>query len=374
MSRRPLPFVDLVAKQARFAARYHEDLTRVLASGSFILGKEVASLEDAIMRFTGSPHAIGVANGTDALILSLKVIGVGDGDEVITTPMSYLATTSTIALCGATAVFVDIDDSLNLDPEQIERAITEKTRAISVVHLAGVPARMDRIIAVADRHGIPVIEDCAQSFGTVYRNRAAGTYGRFGTISFHPLKNLGTLGDGGLILAQRPEDATLLRQARNHGHRSREECDFWTINSRLDELHAAFLLTQLESYPEELARRRRLADIYRSELAGVAEFPRLFDGALPSYNWIMMLAQDRERLMAHLMDRGFETKIHYPMLISSLKAAERNTRSDIPVPNARRLVDRIMSLPSAEHVTEEDAHDVCVAIKEFYAGGDNATR
>lgn len=366
MNRRFLPFVDLAAKQARFAARYHEDLTRVLASGNYILGREVADFEDSVARFTGAAHAIGLANGTDALVLGLKAIGVGMGDEVITTPMSYLASTSSIALCGATAVFVDIDDSLNIDPDRIEDAITKRTRAISVVHLAGIPARMDSIVAIADRHGLPVIEDCAQSFGAVYKGKFAGTHGRFGAISFHPLKNLGTLGDGGMILARDARDAAWLRQARNHGHRSREECDFWTLNSRLDELHAAFLRTQLEAYPQELSRRRRLAGIYRSRLAGVVEFPRLPEGSLPSYNWIMILAERRESLIAHLTGQGIETKIHYPMLIPSLKAAAVNCRAHAPIPNAERLVDLILSLPAAEHVTEDDVRETCDYIRKFY--------
>jgi dTDP-4-amino-4,6-dideoxygalactose transaminase len=372
MSKRHLPFVDLAAKQARFAARYQEDLARVLASGYFILGNEVSSFENAVVQFTGAAHAVGVANGTDALVLCLRAIGVGSGDEVITTPMSYLATTSAIALSGATAVFTDIDDSLNLDPDKIEGAITSRTKAISVVHLAGIPAQMDRIVAIADRHGLAVIEDCAQSFGAVYDGKAAGTFGRFGAISFHPLKNLGALGDGGMILVREPKDAAWLRQARNHGHRSREECDFWTINSRLDELQAAFLRTQLEFYPEELSRRRRLAEVYRSRLAGVAEFPKVPAHGIPAYNWIMVLASRRERLMAFLMEQGIETKVHYPMLIPSLVAAARNTRSDIPTPNAQRLVDQIMSLPSAEHVTEDDAHYVCSIFERFYDGRGNS--
>jgi dTDP-4-amino-4,6-dideoxygalactose transaminase len=251
----------------------------------------------------------------------------------------------------------------------IERAITRKTRAISVVHLAGVPAQIDRIVAVAEKHNLAVIEDCAQSFGAVYKGKQAGTFGRFGAISFHPLKNLGALGDGGMILARDAEDAAWLRQARNHGHTSRDECDFWTVNSRLDELQAAFLRTQLEYYPEELARRRKLAEIYRSRLAGVVEFPRVSDVSLPSYNWIMILADRREQLVAHLLKNGFETKIHYPNLISSLKAAEAGCREGVPFDNAKKQVDRILSVPAAEHVTEADVSRVCELVRGFYGHG-----
>lgn len=361
----PISFIDLAAKYAGFAKQLHEDLGRVLSSGSYILGSEVARFEGSIKDFTAAKHAVAVANGTDALILSLKAAGVGPGDEVITTPMSYLATTSSIALSGATAVFVDVDASLNLDPERIEEAITERTRAISVVHLAGIPAQIERIAQVADKYGLALIEDCAQSFGASQDGQLTGTFGRFGTLSFHPLKNLGTLGDGGMILMQRQEDEDWMLQARNHGHRGRDECDFWSINSRLDELHAAFLNSMLMRYPEELDRRRRLADIYRTELAGVVEFPLIPANSRPSYNWIMILVDRREELIAHLADCGIEVKVHYPKLIPDLKAAAANCREHGNLANARRMVKRILSVPMAEHISEADARLVCDRIKEF---------
>jgi len=367
---RPLPFVDLAAKFAPFRDSFHQDLDRVLLSGSYVLGREGRQLEDEVAAFTGAAHAVSVANGTDALVLSLKALGVGPGDEVITTPMSYLATTSSIALCGATAVFVDVDDSLNLDPTRIEAAITARTKAISVVHLSGLAARIDRIVEIAERYGLPIIEDCAQAFGAVYQGQDVGSFGRFAAISFHPLKNLGTLGDGGMILARDAADAAWLRQARNHGHRSREECDFWSVNSRLDELHAAFLRTQLRAYPAELERRRSLAATYRERLAGVVEFPKIHDGSLPSYNWVMMLAPRRQELIDALAAHGIETKIHYPMLIPSLTAAGSLCRMDQPCPNAVLRVDEILSLPSAEHVTLSDIEEVCRQIRRFY-GADN---
>lgn len=367
MSSHTIPFVDLVAKYKVFTPKFVEDLNRVLLSGSYILGDEVARLERTIKEYTKAEYAIAVANGTDALVLSLKSAGVVAGDEVITTPMSYLATTSSIALCGATAVFVDVDDSLNLDPEDIEAAVTERTRAISVVHLAGIPAQIERIAKIADKHDLALIEDCAQSFGATQGGRLTGTFGRFGTLSFHPLKNLGTLGDGGMILTSRQQDHSWLLKARNHGHNGRDECDFWSVNSRLDELHAAFLNTMLKQYREELDRRRKLAAIYRSELSGVVEFPTVFPGSAPSYNWIMILAERRNELIAYLADCGIEVKVHYPKLIPDLHSAAGNCREHDHLINARRLVKRILSLPTAEHVSEADARTVCLKIKTFYS-------
>ena len=365
-SNQPISFVDLAAKYANFADQLHEDLDRVLSSGVFILGNEVLRLEALVKNFTAANHAIAVANGTDALILSLRASGVGPGDEVITTPMSYLATTSSIALCGATAVFVDVDESLNLNPDLIEEAITDRTRAISVAHLSGIPAQIERIVQIANRHGLAVIEDCAQSFGASCNGQSTGTFGRFGTLSFHPLKNFGTLGDGGMILMQRQEDANWIQQARNHGHFGRNECDFWSINSRLDELHAAFLSSMLKRYPEELNRRRGLANIYWSELAGLVEFPLISGGKLSSYNWIMVLVDRRDELIAFLTDFGIDVKIHYPKLIPDLKAAITNCRVHGSIGYAKQMVKRILSLPLAEHITEADVHLICKRIKNFY--------
>ena len=367
MSTTRIRFVDLTAKFAPFSQQFVKDFERVLASGWYILNDEVARLEDSVCGFTQCGSAVGVGNGTDALTLSLKVAGVRPGDEVITTPMSYLATTSTIALCGATAVFTDIDGTLNLDPDGIEAAITPRTRAISLVHLAGLPARMDKIMYVADKHGLPVIEDCAQSFGATLNGHHTGTFGRLGAISFHPLKNIGALGDGGMIMAAHSQDADRLRQARNHGISGRDDCDFWAPNSRLDELHAAFLSTQLMHYPQELERRRRLAHVYCTHLEGVCDFPEVPAGASPSYNWIMVLVDSRDDLMTFLNQRGIETKVHYPILIPDLKAARDNCRTHGRISNARREVDRILSLPTAEHISEDDAVHISQQIKEFYA-------
>ena len=285
---------------------------------------------------------------------------------MITTPMSYLASTSSITRCGATAVFVDIDSSLNLDSGEVGEAINERTKAILPVHLSGIPAQVGQIGKIAGRHGLPVIEDCAQAFGATTGGAFVGTANDFGAVSFHPLKNLGALGDGGMILAKSERHADWLRQARNHGHRSRDECDFWSVNSRLDELQSAFLRTQLRVLPQELARRRKLAKIYREELKGVVGFPEVAEASQPSYNWIMILADDRERLIDFLMKRGIETKVHYPTLIPNLKAAGESCKVHGALPAANKLVDQILSLPNAEHVCDSDAALVCQSVKAFY--------
>ena len=362
-----IPFINLPAKYKAFEIEFLEDLHRVLSSGTYILGDEVAQFERAIKDYTKAQNTIAVANGTDALVLSLRAAGVGVGDEVITTPMSYLATTSSIALCGATAVFADVDDSLNLDPDCIENAITERTRAISVVHLAGIPAQIDRIVKIAAKYGLALIEDCAQSFGALHNGSATGTFGGFGALSFHPLKNLGTVGDGGMIMTKNDLDYRFIMKARNHGHNGRDECDFWSMNSRLDEIHAAFLNTMLKSYGYELDRRRKLAMIYREELTHLLEFPLVSPNSMPSYNWIMILVEEREELIKYLANSGIEVKVHYPKLIPDLIAASLNCRQHGDLKKSRHYVKRILSLPTAEHVSEEDARVVCSRIKSFYA-------
>ena len=367
MAPKNIKFVELTSKYQPLSSQYHRDLDRVLSSGSFVLGSEVARLEESVKHFTNGNYAIGVGNGTDALILSMKAMDIGSGDEVITTPMSYLASASSIAQCGATAVFVDVDNSLNLDPKMIEQAITEKTKAVLVVHMAGIPARMGKIMEIANRHHLSVIEDCAQAFGAKYDGRSVGTFGRFGTFSFHPLKTPGTIGDGGLILAEDKKDAEWLLQARNHGHNGRDECDFWSINSRLDEIHAAFLNSHMEFQPNQLKRRRKFADIYRKELANVVGFPQISESGLPSYNWIMILAKRRQELIDHLIDNGIESKIHYPKLIPDLKAADTSCRTNGSLQNARSKVKYILSLPSAEHITEDSLFFICEQIKKFYS-------
>ena len=367
MKTKNITFIDLVSKYEPFVEQFHKDLGRVLASGTFILGQEVARFEESIKYYTKAGGALGVGNGTDALILCLKALNIGPKDEVITTSMSYLATASSIALVGATAVCVDIDNSLNLNPDKIEEAITPQTSAILVVHLSGIPADVNQIMEIANRHGLPVIEDCAQAFGAEINGQAVGTFGRLGTISFHPLKNLGTLGDGGIILAKREGDIRWLKQARNHGHKTRDECDFWSINSRLDELHAAFLNTMLEYYPEEVQRRQRLADIYKTELKDVVEFPSVSQGAKPSYNWIMMLVDKRDELVAYMAEQGTELKVHYPYLMPDLKSAAANCKVHGSLENSRIMVKRIISVPAAEHISESDVRYICQQIKDFYS-------
>lgn len=360
-----VPFVDLKTKLSEHRDAFHAALDRVLDHTQVILGPEVTEFEAAMADYCGSRYALGVANGTDALVLALKAKGIGAGDEVITTSMSYLASTSCIALAGATPIFADVGHDLNIDPEAVEKKIGEKTKAILAVHLAGNPAPMSALRELADRHDLVLIEDAAQAIGATIGGRSVGTFGHASGLSLHPLKNLGALGDAGVVLT---DDAALkdwIVVARNHGHSSRDQCEFWSMNSRLDSLQAGFLSAMLKDYPEQLEERRRQATRYRDGLAGHLAFPKVNEGAEPSYNFLMVLAEDRPRLQRHLLDEGVETKIHYPIPIHRMNAAAGIGCRDADLPNTEYYSDRILSLPVGVHISDDQIDFTIDAIARF---------
>ncbi|MBI5921864.1 MAG: DegT/DnrJ/EryC1/StrS family aminotransferase [Betaproteobacteria bacterium] len=359
-----VPFVDLSLRFATYRQAFHAALDSILDHGQCILGPEVEQFETAIANFCSSRHAIAVANGTDALVLSLKASGIEAGDEVITTPMSYLASTSSIVLAGATPVFADVGGDLNLDPDAVEAAITPRTKAILLVHLAGNPAQVDRLADLARRYRLSLLEDCAQAVGATYEGQTVGTFGDFGAVSLHPLKNLGTLGDAGVILTNHDGMAGWLRVARNHGHSSRDQCEFWSINSRLDSLHAAFLIEMLSDLPNFLVERRKQAARYQEGLAGWVGFPSVAATAKPTFNMFMILVERREDLQRHLYHHGIETRIHYPLLIPNMKAAAGIRRPN-SLKKAESYSSSILSLPMGIHLSNEQIDFTIEQIVEY---------
>lgn len=360
-----VPFVDLKSRFAPWRTAFHEALDRVLDHGQMILGTEVEAFEQAVASFAGCRHAIAVANGTDALTLILRANRIGPGDEVITTPMSYLASTSSIVLAGATPVFADVGDDLNLDPDAVAARITPRTRAIQLVHLAGIPAQVDRYADLARGHDLILIEDCAQAFGARIGGRTVGSLGDFGAVSFHPLKNLGTLGDAGMILTDDDVAAAWLNKARNHGHSGRDQCEFWSVNSRLDALQAAFLAAMLPGLPAFFEYRRRQADRYRAGLAGCVGFPEIAPGSEPTFNMFMILVEGRDALKEYLAQQGIETRVHYPLPIHRLQAATELAPASLP--RAEHFSQRILSLPIGAHLTDEQLDFVIDRIVNFTA-------
>jgi dTDP-4-amino-4,6-dideoxygalactose transaminase len=366
MTRTAVPYVDLGQQHRPLKGELLAAVERVLDHGGFILGPEVEAFEEAFAALCGSRHAIGVDNGTSALMLTLRGLCIGPGDEVITAPNSFLASASAIALVGARPVFADVGDDYNLDPERLEAAITPRTRAIIPVHLTGRPAAMDPILDLAARHDLAVIEDAAQAVGARYRDRPVGSLGKVGCFSLHPLKNLSAAGDAGIITTDDDRLAAALRQARNHGLRDRDACDFWSPNCRLDALHAAMLRVKLEKLGEWTAARRRHAAFYREALRDVVQVPEELPHEHAVYHTFIIQAERRDALQRFLEGRGIATKVHYPIPIHRQKAAADLGYGPGSFPRAEAQAGRILSLPVYPELTVEQRQAVVEGIHDFY--------
>lgn len=360
-----IPFIDVAGRYSRFRPLFHHALDKVLDHGQLILGKEVEQFESRVAELIGSKHAVGVGNGTDALVLCLRAAGIGPGDEVITSPMSYLASASAIHLAGGTPVFADVGDDLNLSPNAVREMLSTKTRAILVVHLAGIPAPMEELIEISKDNRLHLIEDCAQAFGATINGKCVGGFGEFSGVSFHPLKNLGALGDAGLVLTNDENAASWLKQARNHGHGGRDDSDFWSQNTRLDTLQAAFLDVMLESYSDDIAERREQVKMYRSLLSGSVGYPHVSTFVEPTYNFFMVLVDRRDELIQYLSTKGIEAKVHYPKLIHKLRASSPNRCRTGDLQNAQKKTSQILSLPLGQHLTEKQVEFISGSIVAF---------
>lgn len=356
-----VPFASLALGEDSAAVR--AAIERVIASGWFILGPEVEAFEAEFARASGAEHAVAVGNGTDALALILKALEIGPGDEVITTPLSAAFSALAVLMAGARPVFVDVDDSLTLDPAAIAAAVSSRTRAIMPVHLYGQPAAMDSIEQIASRHNLAVIEDCCQSHLATFGSRPVGTIGVAGAFSFYPTKNLGALGDGGAVVTRDRALADRVKRLRNGGQAERYRHIEPGVNSRLDELQAAVLRARLPYLPAWTARRRELAARYRSWLTGspVRSVPERDPGHV--YHLYVVRADDRPAIQRHLRDRGIETLVHYPFPIHRQPAFVSEAAA--PCPRAEIACDEVLSLPLHPTLTEADVRRVCAAITDF---------
>lgn len=340
-----MDFIDLKAQQARIKTRIDDGIQKVLAHGQYILGPEVAELEARLASYVGARHCISCANGTDALQIALMAVGVGPGDEVITPGFTYIATAETAAVLGAKPVFVDVDPvTYTMDPALLEAAITPRTKAIVPVSLYGQCADFDAINAVAARHGIPVIEDGAQSFGGTYKGGKSCNLTDIATTSFFPSKPLGGYGDGGALFTNSDELATTLRQISRHGQSRRYHHVRVGVNSRLDTLQAAILLAKLEIFDEELALRDQVAACYDSklrDLAGVVP-PTVLAHNRSVWAQYTIQVEHREQFQALLKEQGIPTVVHYPIPLNK-QPAVADSAAQLPVGDA--LSDKVVSLP-----------------------------
>lgn len=364
-----VPYVNLSAQNDSILAELLQAFESVLHRGEFILGDELAAFEAEFADFCGTRHAVGVGNGTDAIMLVLKALGIGPGDEVITVPNSFLASASAISLVGATPVFVDVGDDYNLDANLLEAAISPRTRAILPVHLTGRPANMDSIQFMANRHGLVVVEDAAQAVGACYHGQRVGSFGVAGCFSLHPLKNLNACGDGGVVTTNDEALYRYLLKARNHGLRSRDECEFWSLNSRLDAIQAAILRVKLKHLDAWTEVRRSNAAFYREHLANVVHTPQDQPHQYAVYHTFIIQAEKRDALQHYLSKRGIETKVHYPISIHLQAAAQYLGYKPGDFPMAEKQARLILSLPVYPELTQEQRAYVVRTIKDFYYGG-----
>jgi dTDP-4-amino-4,6-dideoxygalactose transaminase len=359
-----IPFLGLVPGDD--AADVRAAIDRVIARGWFVLGPELEAFEHDFAAAAGAAHAIGVGNGTDALALALRALGVGPGDEVITSPLSAAFSALAIMMAGARPVFADIDpERLTLDPAACERAITSRTRAIMPVHLYGQPADMSALASIAARHEIAIVEDCCQAHLATCGGRPVGSFGIAAAYSFYPTKNLGALGDGGAITTADPELASALKQLRNGGQSSKYHHDTFGVNSRLDEMQAAILGARLRWLPTWTAERRALAARYREQLdGGPVHVPREFDRG-HVYHLFPVLSSRRAEVQAFLTARGIETLVHYPVALSRQPAFASQQPGACPV--AERISREIFSLPLHPRMTMATIEEVATAVRAFGA-------
>jgi len=366
-------FLDLRAQFAAIRDEVMAAVTRVMESQQFILGPEVALFEKEFAAKFGAEHAVGCASGTDALLLALLAAGIGPGDEVITSPFSFIATAGSIALAGAKPVFVDIDpETFNINPEKIERAITSKTRAIMPVHLFGLPADLHPIVDLANRRKLLVIEDAAQAVGSCYNGSFVGTLGNFGCFSFFPSKNLGGAGEGGLIATSNPEMAERLRMLRVHGSRKKYFHDILGTNSRLHALQAAVLRVKLNHLDAWTAGRQNRAARYRQlfDQAGLSQSVRC--PVTPSaevqhvFNQFTIRAHRRDALKEHLRLQGIPSEIYYPLCIHLQAAFAHLDYREGQFPEAEKASREVLSLPVFPELTDAQQDLVVDGIAAFY--------
>lgn len=362
-----IPYTAFQSKNAPIRAQLIHAFEQVLDSGRYIQGPECASFEKEFAEFCGAPSATGISNGTSSLHLTLRAIGVGTGDEVITAPNSFIASASTIALTGAKPVFADVMKDLNIDPEQIERAITTRTKAIIPVHLTGRPAKMREINDIAKRHGLFVLEDAAQSVGAKLLGKRVGSWGDAASFSLHPLKNLHAFGDAGIITAQDPKLIECLNISKNHGLTSRDRCEFWSFNCRLDEMQAALLRVQLPELERWTEERRNLAFRYNRLLKRFVEVPEEAPGEYHVYQTYVVQADRRQELQAFLRAHGIEALVHYPTPIHIQPAAVALGYKPEDFPETMRLSQRILSLPLYPGLTHEQQDYVAEMFEKFYS-------
>jgi dTDP-4-amino-4,6-dideoxygalactose transaminase len=366
-----IPLVDLKAQYDSIRDEIDDAIHRVVRSGQFILGPEVKAFEDEMAAYCSTKYAVGVASCTDALHLALLACGIKPGDEVITTPFTFIATAESIAKCGAKPVFADIDPkTYNIDPTQIESKVTNKTKAILPVHLYGQPAAMDRILELARKHNLKVIEDCAQALGAECKGKKVGSLGDAGCLSFFPSKNLGAYGDGGMVVTDNPEIAETVRILRVHGSKTAYQHVMHGFNSRLDALQAAILRVKLKHLDSWNELRHSKAVLYTRLLSPIdgIEPPHFDKNYKSSCNYYTIRLKDsrlnRNELRKHLESKGIQTAVYYPLSIHLQEVYKYLGYKPGDFPQSEQAQEQVLTLPMYPELSEERIEEVAREIKK----------
>ena len=360
-----MQFIDLQAQYQRIKADVDARIHAVLDHGKYVMGPEIDELEAALAEYAGAQHCVALSSGTDALLVPLMALGIGPGDEVITTPFTFIATGEMIGLIGAKPVFVDIDpDTYNIDANLIEAAITPKTKAIMPVSLFGQCADMAAINAIGDRHAIPVIEDAAQSFGATHKGQRSCNLSGLAATSFFPAKPLGCYGDGGAAFTNSSELNQRMRELRNHGQDRQYHHPRLGINGRLDTLQAAILLAKLEVFPDEVAARARVGARYSEALADVVKTPYIAADNTSVYAQYTIEVDNRDAFRERMTAAGVPTAVYYPIPLNRQPALY----TDVAIPVSEAAAERVVSLPMHPYLTESEQDEIIHAVRSAVQG------
>jgi dTDP-4-amino-4,6-dideoxygalactose transaminase len=347
-----------------FMTELQDAFAQVLDSGWYVLGQQVQQFETAFAQYTGGAHCVGVANGLDALTLSLRALELPPGSDVLVASNTYIATILAIVQAGHRPILVEPDlATYNIDPARLQAAITPATKAICITHLYGKSCDMDGVMAFASANGLEVIEDCAQSHGAQFNGKTTGTFGIAGCFSFYPTKNLGCLGDGGAIVTDNAEFAEKLRYWRNYGSKQKYVNVYPGVNSRLDEMQAAFLNVKLKHLDRITAHKRRLADLYFDHLPAALVLPVRQDAEFDVFHIFQIRHPQREALRSFLLERGVKTEVHYPIPPHRQQALQGLVGGEYPI--ADLIHAQVLSLPISFATTEAEVTEVCRIIAEF---------
>ena len=360
-----IPILDLTEQYRTLKSEIDRAVTEVFESGHYINGPNVKALEDEIAAYAGTQFAVGLNSGTDALHLALRALDIGPGDEVITTPFTFVATTEAIGIVGATPVFIDIHPgTFNIDPALIEAAITPRTKAILPIHLYGHPAPMYDILAIAKKHGLAVVEDCAQAIGASIDGKRVGSFGDIGAFSFFPSKNLGAYGDGGMVTTDRKDLADRMRSLRAHGGRVKYHHEELGVNSRLDEVQAAILRVKLPHLDAWIERRRQNAAWYTQNFAGLVQTPLETPGTLHVYHQYTVRVENRDRVQKQLTDAGIQTMVYYPVPLHLQEVHQNLGLKAGTFPHSERAAREVLSLPMFPELHAEQRAAVREALQQ----------